>query len=217
LGSKAGAALYPPNKINPVSKIKELQPTCREVAIYSIEDLRQIVEKCGVLLFPYVALVLFGGFRPSEAAIALWKDISRAARTLSALKTKKNKRRNHRMPSNLDLALDLYRACTGIVCAVPDPAAELNALLRSLNIKAIQDGLRHCFCSYVYRYMTDVLQIPNAKEWIAKWMCNSVADIDKNYLNENVSTEDSIVSWRSCRLFRVFSRKRSRRIPRRSM
>jgi integrase len=94
-------------------------------------------------LMPWLALVLFGGFRPKEARLVEWSGVSDEFIDLPAGATKNNDRRLVRKTDALKAWLSL-----GGDLPVRNLKRRLNRVRSKTGLPWPHDVLRHSFCSY---------------------------------------------------------------------
>ena len=160
--------------------------------IYTITQIKVLLEKVDVLTFPYVGNVLFAGARSAEADERLWSDFVDGELEHRARESARVTRSC--VPRNLLTAFLPYSGCNGAMCLYGGAGSSqrVNEIFRQHDVPLIQDGLRHSFCSYSYRYITSVLERSDAITWLARWMGNTPKDVKRYYLDPAVSADDAV-------------------------
>jgi integrase/recombinase XerD len=124
------------------------------VPVFTVTELRNLLEAAGSAYLPVLAIGAFAGLRPEEINKLRWEDIDFQERTIrvNATASKTRKKRFAEVSENLKAWLDPHIRKAG-----PVAPRNLRRLRRSAMKKAglctwPQDGLRHSFASAHYAF-----------------------------------------------------------------
>jgi integrase len=153
----------------------------REVEILSIDQVRRLLLAAASAepapgVFPYVAVQLFGGLRPFEAAQLRWEyvHLETAQIEVRASTSKTRQTRYVHMELCLIEALLPYRRSHGLIVG-PRFRAALREVKKEAGLSEwVQDVLRHCYGSYW-------LAVHKDRAHLAEAMGNSVQVIRQHY------------------------------------
>lgn len=145
------------------------------------KELLTAVRKHDRKLVPFISLVLFGGFRPSEARKLNWAEVRKEFVDLPAAKAKNNHRRLVKKTKTLSKWLRL-----GGDLPVMNLEKRLARVRKKTKLPWPHDVLRHSFCSY----SVPIHGIPET----ARMADHSESVLKHNYL-EVVHEKDAKTFW----------------------
>lgn len=119
-------------------------------AIWTVEEMRKLLEVCPANLVPLVAIGGFSGIRSAEIDRLEWPDIhwDEGYIEVKARKAKTKSRRLVPLKENLKRWLEPFRKSEGFVCHVPNLSVRLNYLGVKAGLPWRQNSLRHSYASY---------------------------------------------------------------------
>lgn len=136
---------------NPVTKIASSPVKSRSIEIFSVEEVKALLEGATVELLPYYIFATFCGIRPSEIRRLTWEEVDFEAATVE-VKAEKSKTLKRRFVDIEPIALEWlspYRGSTGKV--VPTgwrKKFDANRKESGFSQKWKHDVLRHTYASY---------------------------------------------------------------------
>lgn len=162
-----------------------------EIAVFSSDEMRRLLNAAGNDVLPYFALGAFAGIRTAEICRMEWQEINFETGYIEIKKSKaKTKgRRLIKMRSNLVEWLKKAAKPSGIVTSLARPdytAAEVLAPKCKPPVKWKRNGLRHSYCTYRFA-------ITQNEHEVAAEMGNSPAMIFSNY--RALATKEQAEEW----------------------
>jgi integrase len=123
-------------------------------AIFSVVQVRRLLENAPLRLIPPIVLMAFAGYRRSEVLRADWADVfgheratAPANATIWADQAKTKKRRLPPLTPNCLAWLKPFADATGSVCPHPDRFTQITTLAKGLGLEWKHDILRDSFIS----------------------------------------------------------------------
>ncbi len=130
-------------------------------AIFTPDELKQIIAVCPENLLPHIVIGAFAGIRSAEIARLEWGDVlwEQGYIEIKVRKAKTKARRLVPLLPNLRAWLEPYREQTGFVCHLPNTAVRLNYLGDKAGFGWRQNALRHSFASYRLAQIQDAAKV----------------------------------------------------------
>jgi integrase len=129
------------------------------VAIFTPENITELLTKADNTLRPFLALGAFAGLRMAELQRLDWKeiDLDRGFITVDASKAKTRQRRLVPISDNLKLWLTPCKQGIGPVCVHQRPQIAAAKLCEGVQWQ--ENGLRHSFISYRLAILHDTARV----------------------------------------------------------
>jgi len=178
---------------NPITKIDKLTVIDKPPAIFTVQELRLLLDHTPVDMLPALTLGAFAGLRTAEIHRLEWRDIDlqRGFINIGADKSKTARRRLVKIEPVLAAWLAPYEKEKGKIWPFTSSywQARLKHVLKTIDIKQWPDnGLRHSYASYwLAKYL-------NANE-LALQMGHSTTDMIFHHYREIVHPDQAEQYW----------------------
>lgn len=186
---------------NPVTRLAPARTERKTPVVLSLPEVECLLHAASVYkngaILPYLALALFGGFRPNELAELTVVDLSGKAVTVDSCIAKLRQRR---VVEDLDTALRWLLPFQGRLICPPNFRRDFDAVKRLAGFKGshfqkgdekrkdwVPDVLRHTALSFHFAKFKD-------EKRTAAWAGNSPDTLHRNYKGL-VTTEDAEAFW----------------------
>lgn len=156
-----------------------------EVAIFTPQELRQLLDACRPDMVPFVALGAFAGLRTAEIRRLTWEEVGPEYIDIRARKAKTRQRRLVPVLPVLAAWLAPHRG-SGDICPLVEPWDELRKTSARSGVKWKLNGLRHSFGTYR-------LALVKSESQVALEMGNSPAMVFAHY--RAITTEAQAAEW----------------------
>jgi len=144
---------------SPFPAMVRYKETKSAVAIFTPENITELLTKADNTLRPFLALGAFAGLRMAELQRLDWKeiDLDRGFITVDASKAKTRQRRLVPISDNLKLWLTPCKQAIGPVCVHQRPQIAAAKLCEGVQWQ--ENGLRHSFISYRLAILHDTARV----------------------------------------------------------